>query len=242
MEAVLVRLSKVNLLLPLAKVGTFLLKSVIGGRKRPVFFDVEKDYPELLEISKNYSVIKEELENILPKENEFPRYHDLDSFQNKISDSINQNKNWRVFLLQCYGYKPTENRNLCPKTCAILDKIPTVGQAFFSILDGGKSIPPHAGPYLGIVRYQLALKVPKHNPPTIRIKDQYYTWREGESVMFDDTWDHEVFNHSEDSRVVLFVDVIRHMPPFWNWVNRRVLSTLGTRYGRFIMKNMKWNH
>jgi aspartyl/asparaginyl beta-hydroxylase (cupin superfamily) len=87
-----------------------------------------------------------------------------------------------------------------------------VVQAFFSILEPGKVVPAHNGPFFGFLRYHLGMVVPTDKPPSIRVRDQVYTWKERESVMFDDSWNHEVMNESEQYRVVLCVDVLRPMP------------------------------
>ena len=60
----------------------------------------------------------------------------------------------------------------------------------------------------------------------MRVKDQLPTWEEGRSVLFDDSWNHEVFNSSDDLRVVLIVDVLRPMPfslHAANWILPRLL-------------------
>ena len=46
----------------------------------------------------------------------------------------------------------------------------------------------------------------------MRVKDQHHTWEEGKSILFDDSWNHEVHNKSDDLRVVLLVDILRPMP------------------------------
>jgi aspartyl/asparaginyl beta-hydroxylase (cupin superfamily) len=56
----------------------------------------------------------------------------------------------------------------------------------------------------------------------MRVKDQYYTWKEGQSIVFDDSWEHEVYNRSDDLRVVLLVDFLRPMPLPLHVVNRAV--------------------
>jgi aspartate beta-hydroxylase/beta-hydroxylase len=61
----------------------------------------------------------------------------------------------------------------------------------------------------------------------MRVKDQLHTWREGESILFDDSWNHQVYNTSPERRVVLIVDVVRPMgwPHAWlNWMVVRVLA------------------
>jgi aspartate beta-hydroxylase/beta-hydroxylase len=111
-------------------------------------------------------------------------------------------------------------------------------QAFFSILDGGKSIPAHCGPYRGYLRYHLALVVPQNHPPSIRVKDQHYTWQEGSGVLFDDSWDHEVTNTSDSDRVVLIVDIRRPMPLPFDALNRFVIAVMRLLYGKEIMKKL----
>lgn len=218
----------------------YFFKLAIGNTKRPVFINID-DYPELLELEKNFDVIRKEMVNVLSDSEGIPQFHEVDPLQQLISAEDNPIKKWKTFHLLCYGEKPKKNRERCPHTSAILDGIPSIKHAFFSILEGGKSIKPHCGPYCGIIRYHLALKVPKENPPSLRIKDQLYTWCEGKSVLFDDTWEHEVKNNSNDIRVVLFIDVVRgHLPTWLAWVNNVIINSLGSAYGKKIMSKLKW--
>lgn len=183
-----------------------------GGRKRPVFFDIDATCPELRRIDRALPDIREELERLLPQLDSMAKYHEIDSDVMRSSARFYRDRRWNVFMLFCYDSIPEHNRALCPKTAAALDGIPTLNQAFFSILDPGKSIPAHTGPSRTYLRYHLALRVPKNDPPSIRIKDQHYTWKEGESILFDDSWEHEVTNHSDGERAVLIVDIMRPFP------------------------------
>lgn len=203
-----------------------------GFSSRAVFLSVEENIPELLELEKNFDVIKAELEGVLPETEHVPTYHELDDLQAPISGSDKPGENWKVFLFDAMGLKHEENRTKCPQTAALLDKIPRVTQAFFSILEGGKSVPAHEGPYRGYIRYHLALKVPQDNPPRLRVKDQWVTWKEGEGFLFDDTWEHEVENKSNEIRVVLIVDLLRKMRPFASLVNRCVFYALKLVYAK----------
>ena len=166
----------------------------IGGPRRPVFFDIAATRPELLELDRNFPVIREELMGILPDKRSIPRYHELDQMQYNISARVDPDRDWKIYPLNIMGVKPEAFCARCPRTMALLDGIPGLFEAFFSILEGGKSIPAHEGPYRGYLRYHLGLLVPEKNPPSIRLKDQVYTWKEGESVLFDDSWEHEVYN------------------------------------------------
>ena len=98
----------------------------------------------------------------------------------------------------------------CPKTAALLDTIPGLVTAFFSILLPHKHIPPHRGPYRGVVRCHLALMVPGTPEACgISVGGEVRHWHEGETMFFDDGYEHSAWNDSEGTRVVLFLDVIR---------------------------------
>jgi aspartyl/asparaginyl beta-hydroxylase (cupin superfamily) len=209
-----------------------------GGRRRPVFLDIRTTRPELLDLDRNFHDIREEVLRILPDKRAIPRYHELDQMQYNISARVDPEKDWKIFPLNIMGVKPEAYCARCPKTMALLDRIPGLFEAFFSILEGGKSIPHHEGPYRGYLRYHLGLIVPEKNPPSIRLKDQVYTWKEGESVLFDDSWDHEVYNECELDRVVLIVDIRRPMPQPFDGVNRVVQSIMKTVYGKHILEQL----
>ncbi len=193
-----------------------------GGKNRPVIFDIDETSPALRKLDHNWEVIRDEVLGILPEKHKIPRYHEIDRAQSYIAAPSETGASWKVFMLEAMGVKPEENRKKCPRTCELLDGIPNLYAAFFSILDPGKSIPAHDGPYLGYLRYHLGLVVPENNPPTMRVKDRYHTWREGESLLFDDSFNHEVFNQSDGVRVILIVDVLRPMPFFAQIINRRI--------------------
>lgn len=223
-----------NLLIPLNKFYDL----YTGGPRRPIFHDIAKTRPELLELDRNFPVIREELLGILPEKSSIPRYHEIDRMQYPISGHVDPTKDWKVFPLNIMGVKPKAYCERCPRTTALLDTIPGLFEAFFSILEGGKSIPPHEGPYRGYLRYHLGLLVPEKNPPSIRLRDQMYTWKEGESVLFDDSWDHEVYNQCESDRVVLIVDIRRPMPQPFDAVNRVAQSIMKPVYGRHILQKL----
>lgn len=207
-----------------------------GGENRPVFFDIDEICPQLRELDENYLVIREELETVLPRRMRIPNYHEVYQDQYRISATVNPDKRWQAFMLYAMGEKPQFNRRLCPRTCDILDRIPNLFQAFFSILEGGKSIPAHAGPYRGYLRYHLGLKIPQNRPPRIRLKDQFHTWEEGKSALFDDSWEHEVENKSDDLRVVLVVDVLRPLPRLPHLLNVCVSTLVRHVYAKRLIR------
>ena len=207
-----------------------------GGRNRPIFFDIDAVAPCLRVFDQHYVAIRQELESLLLRRRDIPRYHDIDPWQYKISGKDQPERDWKVFMLYAQGQKPESNRSLCPVTSRLLDGIPGLFQAFFSILEPGKSIPGHCGPYQGYLRYHLGLRVPRDNPPAIVVNGQRYTWREGESVLFDDSWFHYVENYASEVRVVLIVDILRPYPALPHYVNVLIFNVLGRLYGRKVMR------
>jgi aspartyl/asparaginyl beta-hydroxylase (cupin superfamily) len=96
-----------------------------------------------------------------------------------------------------------------------------------------------SGPLREYIRYHFGLVVPTHNPPTIRAKVQYHTWQEGKSVLFDDSWGHEVYNQSDDIRVVLIVEVLRPMPARFDTVNRLFTRVIWRVYGKKLLEQLR---
>lgn len=210
----------------------------VGGEERPTFFDINKTYPTLNTLTQNFVTIKAEFEKAYRTQPDMPKYHEIDPGESEISNTTASN--WKVFMLYLLGHKPKTNRELCPTTCQLLDKIPNLVQAFFSVLEPGKSIPLHEGPYLGYLRYHLGIQVPAQDPPRIYVNSKEYIWQEGDAVMFDDSWPHEVTNNSKEVRAVLIVDVLRPMPKIPSLINKFLTSLLGRyTYGRRVINRVK---
>lgn len=225
------------------KVDYHIFKSAVNGylglhmdrKNRPTFFNISKTYPALDGVTKAYPAIRREFDRLVEEGLSLPQYHEVDSGEHAISNTTP--KRWNVFMLECLGYKIAPNQARCPETCKALAAVPNMIQAFFSILDPGKSVPKHEGPYLGYLRYHLGLRVPKKNPPKIVVNGQDYFWKEGEGVLFDDSWPHEVVNTSDELRAVLIVDVRRPMPATANLVNKFITDVVGRyAYGRPVAR------
>ncbi len=218
------------------RINTYFARQVGGGR-RPTYHDIDSTCPALNELTRNYPVIRNEFDGVLNRKVPMPAYHDLDAGEREISAVVDPNKRWSVFMLYILGYKPELNRTYCPQTCRILKRIPGLVQAFFSVLDPGKSVPPHDGPYLGYLRYHLGLRIPAENPPTLIVNSQPHVWRAGEAVLFDDSWTHQVVNQSNELRAVLIVDVLRPMPLLPSLVNKAVThGVMRPLYGRAVAR------
>ena len=139
---------------------------------------------------------------------------------------LTRDNRWQTFFLYGMGNRNAENCARCPATEAALQRIPGMKTAMFSILAPRKKIPAHRGPYNGILRYHLGLVVPEPERCAIRVGDQTRRWAVGSSLIFDDTYEHEVKNDSAHERVVLFVDVVRPLRWPMNHVNEAMLEAI----------------
>lgn len=159
-------------------------------------------------LEENWQDIRLELNNILQYREDIPRFQDLSPDQYKISpDDM-----WKTFALFGFGYRAELNCQMCPKTTAILEKIPNLQTAFFSILAPGKHVPRHKGVTKGFVRCHLGLIVPQEKEKCyMDVNGTKCVWEEGHAFMFDDTFPHEVYNDTKEERVVLLIDVERPM-------------------------------
>jgi ornithine lipid ester-linked acyl 2-hydroxylase len=165
--------------------------------------------------------IRAELECVLV------RKADLPTFQEISTDvkSISTDKGWKTFFLLGFGVKSEQGTSLCPETWKALQHIPGLKTAMFSIFESGKHLPPHRGPYNGFLRLHLGLVVPEpRDKLAIRVKDRICHWREGKVLIFDDSYEHEAWNHTDKTRVVLFVDFLKPLRFPANAVNWLLLN------------------
>ena len=163
-------------------------------------------FPWVAEVERWYPAIRGELEGLLRCGEPMPAFEDISHDQRKLGTD----GRWKTFFLLGYGIRFEENIAHCPATWAAVRQIPGIATAFFSVLEPGRRIPPHRGPYKGVLRYHLGLIVPEAaGGCAIEVADRRRRWREGASLVFDDTYVHSAWNLSDGVRVVLFVDFAR---------------------------------
>ena len=168
----------------------------------PSIYD-NKVFPWARSIENEWRAIRAELDHVLTRKEELPAFHELAS----DVETISRDRGWKSFLLAGYGFRSANNIKLCPETWRICQNIPGLITVMYSILEPGKHLPPHRGPYNGVLRLHLGLIVPEPREQLgIRVEHDVYRWREGEAVIFDDAYEHEAWNYTPHTRVVLFVD------------------------------------
>jgi beta-hydroxylase len=131
--------------------------------------------------------------------------------------SIAEVDKWRSFFLWGYGYPIDDNLARCPKTKAAIERIPGLNSAFFSILAPGTHIPDHRGVTKGLITCHLGLIVPRDGDVRMRVADRIVRWAEGETLVFDDTYQHEVWNDTDGTRVVLLIQFERPLRQPGKW-------------------------
>jgi beta-hydroxylase len=114
------------------------------------------------------------------------------------------NKGWNVFGLYAFEKKLENNCCLCSETTKLIESIPGMTTAGFSCLAAGTPILPHVGYSKAVLRCHLGLIVPDNCG--MRVGNQRLNWQEGKCLIFDDTVEHEAWNHSSFSRIVLLID------------------------------------
>ena len=123
------------------------------------------------------------------------------------------NLDWSAFYLWRNGAPQEENIARCPKTAAALAGAPLATiegrtpSVLFSLLRPGAAIPPHNG----FVNTRLICHLPLIVPDgcTFRVGNDIRDWKEGKAWVFDDTIEHEAWNRSTETRVILLFDVWR---------------------------------
>ncbi len=211
----------------LAPIERFIGKRSLVGDA--TFFPLER-FPWVSHIEENWTVIREEAERLLEVQGELANFQDISKDQVEITDD----DRWKTFFIYGYGFEAKLGVQMCPRTAALMLEIPGMTTAMFSILSPRKHILDHRGPYKGVLRYHLGLIVPRDAESCrIRVGEDFRHWEEGRSLMFDDTFNHEVWNDTDETRVVLFVDVLRPLPFPESLINSLIVKAIG--YSPFVL-------
>lgn len=201
-------------------------RSLVGDA---TFFPLER-FPWVAHVEENWQTIREEAEQLLENREDLANFQDISKDQIEITDD----DRWKTFFLYGYGFEAKLGVEMCPRTAALMREIPGMKTAMFSILSPRKHILDHRGPYKGVLRYHLGLIVPREAESCrIRVGDDIRHWQQGQSMVFDDTFNHEVWNDTDETRVVLFVDVLRPLSSPWAQINSAIVKAIG--YSPFVL-------
>jgi beta-hydroxylase len=174
-------------------------------------------------LEEGFATIRAELDQVLEYRDDLPNFQDISTDQASITDD----DRWKTYFFFGFGFKSETNCARCPETTRLLEQVPGMTTAFFSILSPHKHIGEHRGPWRGLLRYHLALKIPEPaDQAGINVGGQVAHWEEGRSLVFDDGYEHFAWNDTDGVRVVLFMDVLRPLRPPADQVNRGLLKAI----------------
>ena len=171
---------------------------------RGEFFDADA-FPFVATLEHNWTLIRGEVARLMMRK-------DLATFAEIGADPLTTalDRTWRTAQLLTYGVRSDGLIAQCPETWRLLQRVPGLVGAMFSVLEPGRFLPPHRGPYSGLLRLHLGLIVPDVPEKIgIRVVDKIRRWEEGRALIFDDTFEHEAWNDTEQTRVVLLLDFAR---------------------------------
>ena len=172
------------------------------------------DFPELKPLQENWQTIRDEGLKLFDEGyiRAAAKYNDL-GFNSFFRTG------WKRFYLKWYDTFLPSAQALCPKTVALVQSIPSVHGAMFAVLPPGGRLVRHRDPFAGSLRYHLGLDTPNSPECYITVDGESYYWKDGEGVVFDETYIHYAENKTDKTRLILFCDVER---PLRNRIVRRI--------------------
>lgn len=204
----------------------------------PPVLDETVYFPQVFRFARAWESIRDEALAVARNLSRVPRFHELMEAQAPIS--ANDGHDWRVFVLRAYGADIRKNLARCPVTASLIATCPNVLSASFSFLAPGKHIPPHRGPFRGVVRCHLGLSMPRgadgRAGAILWIDGVEHRLANGDYLVWDDTYTHEVLNGTDDVRIALLLDIWRHgMPADMTLLSRLIVSLV--RLGMLMKGN-----
>jgi aspartate beta-hydroxylase len=195
----------------------------------PPVLDLASHFPDAGKFVGSWREIRAEALAVAADLQGVPRFHEI--MREQVDISANDGRDWRVFMLKAYGIEHPQNMARCPSLTALVSGIPDVLSASISFLAPGKHIPVHRGPFRGVLRFHLGLSMPRSADGTpaavLKIADAEYRIADGECLLWDDTYPHEVWNSSNQVRTALLLDVRRrHLPTDMELFSRLLIAVV----------------
>jgi len=157
-------------------------------------------------LEENWQTIRDEAKRLLRDPMSVPSVREISPDHEKIA----VDEKWRSLFLWGYGVRIDANCARCPETARILEKIPGLLTAFYSVMLAGAHVPRHTGPTKAILTAHLGLVVPRNREAChMRVGDNNVVWEEGRIIVFDDMFPHEVWNDTDEDRIVLLLHLKR---------------------------------
>jgi ornithine lipid ester-linked acyl 2-hydroxylase len=163
-------------------------------------------FPWTSYLEANWSVIRDEAESLLRDGVSIPSLRDISPDHRKIA----VDDKWRSLFFWAYGTRIQHNCARCPETARTLEHIPGLLSALYSVMLPGVHVPRHTGPTKAIITAHLGLVIPARRADCrMEINKRNVMWDEGRVVIFDDMNPHEVWNDTDEVRIILLLHLKR---------------------------------
>ena len=206
----------------------------------PPVLDQKAYFPSAAGFAGSWQSIRDEALAVARRLEAVPRFHEIMPEQAPLS--AQDERDWRVFILKAYAVEIEENMARCPILASLLRAAPEVLSASLSFLAPRKHVPRHRGPFRGVLRYHLGLSMPTGQDgrpaAVLTLAGCEHRIADGQSLLWDDTYPHEVLNDSDEVRIALLLDVWRRGMPF----DMELLSRLLVAVVRLVMKYRGISH
>lgn len=200
--------------------------------ERPVLPGAVFDWIPYLE--SNWTAVRDEAQVLLADRMSVPSVREISPEHRKIA----VDDKWRSLFLWAYGVRIEANCARCPVTARIVERIPDLLSAFYSVMLAGAHVPRHTGPTKAILTAHLGLIVPaKRENCHMKVGSENVVWEEGRVVVFDDMYPHEVWNDTDEDRVILLLHLKR--PLRFPGSALRDLFFAGLRASPFVRDGMR---
>ncbi|XP_071340499.1 aspartyl/asparaginyl beta-hydroxylase-like isoform X10 [Trachinotus anak] len=179
------------------------LYNVDGLKAQPWWTPKETGYTDLVKmLERNWKTIRDEALAVMDQNT---------GLFIPEEENLREKGEWGQYTLWQQGRKVGNSCQGVPKTCSLLERYTEAtgckrGQIKFSVMQPGTHVWPHTGPTNCRLRMHLGLVIPKQGC-RIRCTNQTRVWEEGKVLIFDDSFEHEVWQDADSYRLIFIVDV-----------------------------------
>lgn len=214
-----------------------LLLEKLQSKSKPHGYELTQWQHEFVE---NIGVIQDEFKNYVSN------YKSSGILIDELSEEqteLNTDKKWKTIFLFGYSYYNTNLRESFPKTFDLIKKWEhNLTLVMFSTTEPGAHIPAHKGNNKGVLRMQIGVDIQYPELCDLRVENKLFNVHEKEAIIFDDTYEHELFNRSKSIRTVLIIDFYKPLPFFYRILNKIKINEIArSKYVQSVLDQLNLN-
>jgi aspartate beta-hydroxylase len=191
-------------------------------------------FPWIEALEAQAETIRAELLSLLPSDKGRERVFTTEELERENLRGLDVAPSWNGYYFYRHGVRRDDNCASCPATAQALDAIPLAHvrehgpEVLYSVFTPGTHLLPHRG----VTNTRLVGHLPLIIPPdcALNVGGEIHEWQPGRVVVFDDTYEHEAWNRSQQTRVVMIFDVWN---PYLTEAERAALAELVPAIGDF---------